>query len=294
MKTRQALTPLLALALLSAPAATAAVVPFAEDFDDNTETFAETSTTNTFGSSSLTASSSAFSIQPDTAGFDYQYAGSVTATGGNNDATSIVGSAALEFTNTGSAGVIITSDFNFDGRTISTLGTRAAVTAGLAAYGSGGDFGTDSHYRLTYVLDDPNRNGVAGVTGLENGIGNGVLVLEEIGGDGQIDAVSTGSLAVSTSADYSFAFSIEIVGGSAEITASITDGVNTINVSGTDTTPLTGDFFGYRTEIAGSGNTVSADLDFDNYAINAIPEPASLTLLACAGCCLTLRRRPRV
>ncbi|MEM6550704.1 MAG: hypothetical protein AAF750_01005 [Planctomycetota bacterium] len=292
MKPMTSLPSLVAIALIASPTL-AAVVPFTEDFDDNAETFAEMTTTNTFASSTLTSSSSAFSIETDTAGFDYQYAGSVTATGGNNDATSIVGSAALEFTNVGSGGVVITSDFNFDGRTVSTLGTRAAVTAGLAAYGSTGDFGTDSHYRLTYVLDDPNRNGVAGVTGLDNGIGNGVLVLEEIGGDGQIDAVSAGSLAVSTSADYSFAFSIAIVGGVAEITASITDGVDTINVSGTDTTPLTGDFFGYRTEIAGSGNTVTADLDFDNYAINVIPEPASLTLLAAAGLCITLHRRPR-
>jgi hypothetical protein len=69
----------------------------------------------------------------------------------------------------------------------------------------------------------------------------------------------------------------------------LTDGTNTSSISFADTTPLTGQFFGLRDRPTAAGS--SLDADFDNFAITAVPEPATAGMLAVGVHFLARRRR---
>ena len=66
---------------------------------------------------------------------------------------------------------------------------------------------------------------------------------------------------------------------------------NGCTVGGTDASPQTGQFFGYRTAINSLNGTGSENINYDNFS--AIPEPASAGLVGFAAAGLLARRRGR-
>ena len=106
----------------------------------------------------------------------------------------------------------------------------------------------------------------------------GTLHLFEHNGDGQIDTESTKSI---KALGGSFTFSIEgtYAGGTLTLEATINDGSKApLSVSDSDTTPLTGAYFGMRTaaftrsgDVAGSAITL--DADFDNVSLQKDYQP---------------------
>ena len=87
-------------------------------------------------------------------------------------------------------------------------------------------------------------------------------------------------------------------GGTLTLTGTLldTDTASSITVSGTDTTPLSGDHFGYRVsayKATTGGTDPSVTADFDNFSLEGqgVPEPTSLSLLGMSAVVVALRRR---
>lgn len=105
----------------------------------------------------------------------------------------------------------------------------------------------------------------------------GTLHLLEHNGDGQIDNAGTKSLKAIGNA---FTFSIDgtYTAGTLELTAKVSAGGDDVAVTDSDTTPLTGTYFGMRTgAFSRSGTTagadVTVDVDFDNVTIEKDYQP---------------------
>lgn len=76
-----------------------------------------------------------------------------------------------------------------------------------------------------------------------------------------------------------------------DLSATISGGTGPSALSGTitfnDTTPATGTFFGIRNR----NNSGDLNVDFDNFSVAAVPEPASLALAGFGAMSLLVRRR---
>lgn len=284
----------IAAATLLAAASTgvhaAVVTPYANDFDtgdvsDFTETVALDQDAN-----KGTSASGSWSLQADGGGQAYQAHFSVST-----GVTS--GSSALSASLDVSAPVgdwTLATDFAIDSvwftntkGNLSNLG-GSYVRVGIAALGTDANLDTASRYGLYY--DIKHAPGYSGPNGLAT------LYLVELGGDGQVSAVSAASLTVSTSASYTMSLAAAYSGGSVTLIGTLSDGTNTITVNGTDTTPLTGSNFGLLTKArcdnGAGGNNVGADIDFDNVQLTAVPEPTACALLA-MGLIFVSKRRHR-
>ncbi len=77
-----------------------------------------------------------------------------------------------------------------------------------------------------------------------------------------------------------YTISVDVTYGVSDLTIKATlnsdDDDSNVVVSLTDPTPLTGQHMGMETYVAGAS---SADIDFDNFNITAVPEPSSMLLL---------------
>ena len=115
---------------------------------------------------------------------------------------------------------------------------------------------------------------------------------------GSIETIATGdvgSFSFSTGETYDLIFEATPDGGGGlDLSLTIDDpSQGPITIAGTDTTPLTGDFFGYRTRVdAGLTGSGVLAATFDDFAL-AVPEPSAAVLLLLGGIGLLLGSRRR-
>lgn len=226
--------------------ASAAIVPFSEDFDD--------------GVADGFSASGAYTVDSVDGTYDISVSGA-----------GLVRNSTVDLTNAdGAPGVTVSTDADF-----STFNG----SVGFAAYGSTPGVSSGSFY----LLD---------ITGLGTTSATGIRILE-IGSSGISVASDLPSTFTFVETDP-FSLSADFVpgtsAGSIDITFTLTQGLNSFSISGTDATGLTGDAFGYRTRTTTGGNGELVG-SFDNFAVTAFPEPATLALAAAGGAMMINRRR---
>jgi hypothetical protein len=271
-----------------------AVTVVTQDFDANSAGFTETVDLNDNPGKGTNASGD-WSLQADGLGQDYQ-ANSVVSAGSSTGRAEL--SSSLDLAGAAAAPWTITTQFEIDDTDFrsskgggSSFLSNSFIRLGLGAAGSDADLFAGSRYALYYDLD--HGPGYAGPNPELS------LYLLEEGGDGNVSAVSAGTLAADTSGSTTYTLSLQAteVTGSLTLLGSLTDGVSSINVTDTDATALTGSHFGLLTQTLGASSngtsTVGLNIDFDNVSVTAVPEPASLALLAAGGLCLRGPRRCR-
>lgn len=239
-----------------AAAAPAATIPFSSNFDS--DTVGATSATGFTG-----GGSSIYTIVQQAVGDNaLQAASSVNS-----------GSQGVSLTNAAGNPVSLTSDV----RLVSLVngGTGAAANFGFGMYGDTANFSSGSQYRIL-------------VNTLGTGAGKPFLVRNGT----NVTTSDTGTaVAIANGSDYTLTATATPVGGTLVLSASVTDGTNTYTINYTDSSPLTGTFFGYRTATAGTGT--SETVQYDNFAATFVPEPGTLGVVALASLFLTRRFRWR-
>jgi hypothetical protein len=158
-------------------------------------------------------------------------------------------------------------------------GAGAAANLGFGLYGSSANFSAGTEYRL-----------------LLGTIGNtGTFFIVRNGTNATTGVVSGTPVTIANGTDYTLTATVTptTVGGNAALAfhATATDGTHTTVYDYTDTSPLTGTFFGYRTATATTGTTET--VQYDNFSATLAPEPASLALLAFAAAAVLPARRRR-
>lgn len=247
----------------------AIAAPITADYFENFNSYA---TGNTAVTNFTETNTSAYTIVQGSVG-DNQYRGTFSSSSGGAS-----GSAAVEVTN-----VVGTSFRVRTNMTLAALTSASGATTnmGLGLFGTVADFSNtsspNSQYRLLYTTFGSN----AGKLTLTRGSATTGLT-------GTLSSAST--LAVEVGKLLTLTADISYSGSTLNIAGTLTDGTNTITINGQDASPLTGQFFGYRTAINSTGGAVSESADYDNFEIT-IPEPGSLGLLVACGVVSLCRRR---
>ncbi len=261
---------------------------YSNDFDINKTGFTETVDLRVQQANKGTTPTGDWSLQTDGGGQDYQAQSQITTgtTDGWADLSSSLNLAAAAPWTLTTQFEIDDIDFNNSKGNNANLG-GSFIRLGLGAAGSVADLNDGSRYALYYDLSQG-----PGYTGANPALS---LYLVEEGGDGNVSAVSTGTLAADTSGATTYTLSLDAVetAGTLTLLGTLTDGVNSISVTDSDATPLAGSHFGLLMQAyadAGSGtNTVGLNVDFDHVVVTAVPEPATLGLIA-LGVLLTVGR----
>ena len=157
--------------------------------------------------------------------------------------------------------------------------TGSNAIAGVGALGSVVDLNAGDRYQLFYRASHSTLNETLALTSVDGGT-----------------QTSSGTLAAVIGHKYTLTLEGTYSGGTLTLTGTLldTDTLNSITVSGTDTTPSTGTYFGYRVSAytaIGSGDDSSITADFDNFSVEGVPEPTSLSLLGMSAAVVALRRR---
>ncbi|WFB35358.1 hypothetical protein P3T73_14440 [Kiritimatiellota bacterium B12222] len=172
-------------------------------------------------------------------------------------------------------GSLTGTDFNLTS-SFKILNGTGKGTLGFATFGNDSDL-SGSYYQA-YI----SRPGTAGSLDIS-------MVLEEVGGDGLINSSSTATLTSIEDTTLLFTLSGIYDGGNLSLSFNVTGGGINKTISGIDTTPLTGEYFGYRTTRAGGPTNV----EMDNFLIVSIPEPNSITLLCLGALSILLVKNTR-
>jgi hypothetical protein len=244
-----------------AATAGAATIPFSQNFDT-------LGTGNTAVPNFTESNTAAMTIEADGAGKDYQ--ASISGTSG-----AVNVSAAVQLTNAVGNAFSISTQMTVDAVSGSTGST---INSGLGLFSDQANFSSGSQYRLLFTSFSSSNTGKLTLT--EHATSSGLTGTLTSGSSisGFVGKVLT------LTANISYNASNHLL-----INASITDGTTTLNVSGTDTSPRSGQYFGYRTALNAVNGTASINVDYDEFSV--VPEPASLGLMAMGGLLLGRRRR---
>lgn len=179
--------------------------------------------------------------------------------------------------------------------TVQQLGTFNANTAtlgfGFLASSSSFSDSANSYYLADFAFGNNSSSNVGRLRILSLGDTAGFT-----GTNGAADDNAAVNLAITTGTTYTLRLEGSFVGSTLNLTLALfnADGTTQIGTTATasDTSPLSGEFFGYRNRIGIGGGT--SIIDFDNYNVSAIPEPASFASLggvAVFGLALLQRRK---
>jgi len=238
-------------------AASVLPLPFATDFDSGvTVGSAATNTFQTGGGSP--GASSRVEIGTGSGNFVLQQRP-------NGSNTSAAVSAA------GVAGNAFTITTTFDIGNYTNTGTIAANMA-IGFLGTNVNLSTGDRYYLAYSLT------------------NGNFSITKNGG-GTAGTFTAGAASASYAANIGATFSLTLNGtyesnGTLNIVGIITNGTDTFQVTGRDTAPVAGEYFGLR---AGTTSGATAQINYQEFSL--IPEPSAAALVALAGVAVGFRRR---
>ncbi len=268
---------------LSAATASAALAPYSENFNDDpvgtappSELAPESGTfSETYRGNADATGDGSFFVVANAGGRGYRNASGISA---GSDITRNF-SSTLSFSNLASSSFSISTEFSISSLTSSG---DTKVTFGLGAFGSLGHFASGGRYELRYTVD-PFASDTEAL---------GSLRLEEIGGDGQVNATSVANVPVQLSTTYTMTLIGNYAAGTMNFSGTLTRLGATASVAAVDTTPLAGTNFGYllNDSIIGAG-TAGQDVTFDNFAVANVPEPGSAMLLLGGIALLGARRR---
>ena len=179
---------------------------------------------------------------------------------GNQGSTS----AAIEITNLGGSGFVFSSTFVL-GTPFTTSGFYDCQISISAFAGSAALHKDISGYRVTYETFSMNAPfvtpGSLSLAGVET----------QLPGSGSTVPVVAGTT-------YTISLSGVYTASGLMLTATLTDGINTVTRSGFDSTPASGTFFGYTNRASASTiRSISSPVQFDNLAI--VPEPSTVACL---------------
>ncbi|MEM7576048.1 MAG: PEP-CTERM sorting domain-containing protein [Planctomycetota bacterium] len=236
---------------LSLPAA-GAIVPFNENFDNAVDA-------NNDGTPDDFSISSGYTLNNTTGTYDYLR----TATFGSTRVSSV------ELTNAVSQpSITISSDFTVDDDNGSI---------GLGAFGD-----TSAFAGSVYLLD-------VNVDGSTSD-----LRIIRLAGSSIDPSGPTVITPIAFGFDDSLPFSLSAtladnnVSG-LDISLTVTQGSDSFTINAVDPTPLTGEYFGYRLRVNGSGSGLTISGTADNFSV--VPEPGTMALAGLGAAGIGLRRR---
>jgi hypothetical protein len=249
-----------------------------------------------------------FSGEGDNVAFPYQTAPSATASWAVDNGsykyapgTSIgAGTAAQQITDSSleNTGFTIETQFTLAGvATDASKFNNGPSTLGFGVFSSTTDFlATGGYYLVDFNFVDSSAAATEGVLRIlkSNGSGGytplGTTGLADVNSDSNILAIH-----------FNTTYTLRLEGsynldGHLTLTLSLMNAAGTTtygtSATATDTTPYTGDYFGYRNRIGLSG--AGPVIQFDNYSIETVPEPSAAVLLVGAlAAALVKRRRGR-
>ncbi len=231
------------------------VLPYAETFDSY-------AVGNTAVNNFTESNTAAYTIVNNGVSGDNQYHASISSASGAGN-----GSAGVQITNAVGNAFHIQTDIIV--RTF-TAPTGSTTNLGLGLFGDTADFSAGNQYRLLYTTANPTAGNI------------GKLTLTKTSGSGLGGTLSsTSAIAVAVGAILTLSADISYTGSTLNINGSLTDGVNTITLAATDTSPLVGQFFGYRTAVNAAGGTATEAADYDNFSV--VPEPGATSVIMAVG-----------
>ena len=272
----------IAAVLLSATSAQAATLGFGDNFDAaGTGTTLPSPWTETVGAAG-TASNYSIIAGP-VAGNVLQ--GSFAASSSTTTGVPANASASVSLTDAPTNGFSISTDFRLE--SFAAGGSASTINFGLAALANNPNFSTGSSYRLLYTPYTTT--------------GAGKLSLGEIGATGTAVAdSSTGTLTAVNGLTGTITFTGTYNNlGHLTLNGTLVSGATTLTVTATDTSPLAGTLFGYRSALnaqlpsAGAAQQTSLDVRYDNFTSATVPEPGSLAAVGLGATALLARRRRR-
>lgn len=197
---------------------------------------------------------------------------------------------------TGAAGNPFTLETQFTVQQTGNFNTNGA-TLGFGLFASSATFSTtgNSYYLADFQYANTTTTNVGKLRILSLGDATGFTAADSVADDN----TGTATLAITTGTTYTLRLEGTYAeGGSLSMTLGLFDAAGTTQIgtfaTASDSSPLMGDFFGYRNRIGLGGGT--SIIDFDNYSIAAIPEPSTYALLggiAALGLALAQRRKRR-
>ena len=312
--------PILSILLITASAsafaanADAAMIPYTEDFNDETTTTSGTATPSEGGAENGTfALDSVAGLNPDNIASSFatwdvvsgnpdlngtnQYQHSVSVeTDGNNTvglrSEAYINGTGFANVNTSPGGSFEVS-YDFQIQDVDNNNSQTILRFDvLAASGGTSSNGYLVNWQLTGgTPGDLSISGGNSTTGGNDS--TDTLTIVEDADDGTDENVPGGIGTGTTTYSMLIEGAFDDVTGDLSLTATLSDSnSNSISETLTDTNPLTGQFFGFRHDIFNASNdpdAASLTVNYDNLEI--IPEPASLALMGLGGLFLAHRRR---
>lgn len=220
---------------------------------------------NNFDSTGLTNAAAQFSLDSGNGIFNY-----VGAPG------TVASTASEPITGLGSQDFVVSSRLTLNSNT----GTGSQATIGFGAFGSSSTFastGGNSYYLadwgVTQLATAPNS--WANLRILAQGDAAGFA-----GAAGDSDGADPNGSSLVVGNAYEMRLTGTYLAGTLNMTLAIFDGVGNqlgTAATATDTSPLVGQFFGYRDRTAGANHNIS--VGYDDFRVIAVPESASWRLL---------------
>jgi len=262
----------LVMCVLPVSAATVTVTagsPYTTNFDDFIEGDDPDADPGTFteANSNSQSNSSIVQVPGQGLGLRQTSAGAVGSVSSNTiatvNATGLTGATGNQFS--------VSTTFVIDSFVASGVANTSLNAASNSTFGSG--------YRVVYTIASTSPGSVGGFTIAENG-----TTMTGVTTTGSNFTPAAGAvLTMTLTGFYNSATSVSLAGYLFDST-----GTEVARVTITDTTAQTGNFFGMRTAVNGSGSSES--VTFTDFTL-AVPEPASAALAVLSAGALCFRRK---